>query len=95
VRAIIRTQNALKQDFRRATSVGEKLFPISEATLIAELVRRDLPFYDATISEESIDGMNAFARDLGLLEGQPMYGDIVAEQLRPLWKGASPPSTRG
>lgn len=86
VRALVNTQNALKHDFRRATPVGEKLFPPSEAALIAELVRRDLPFYDATISETFVHGMNAFARDLGILKGHPTYGDIVATQFQALWK---------
>jgi NitT/TauT family transport system substrate-binding protein len=86
VRARVKTQKALKEDFRRATVVGEKLFPPSEAALIAELVRRDLPFYDATISEKSVNGMNAFARDVGILKGHPAYADVVATQFQSLWK---------
>src|SRR4051812_41213216 len=62
VRGIVNTHRALKRDYTRATAVGEKLFPPSEATLVAELVRRDLPFYDATITHAAVDGMNAFAR---------------------------------
>lgn len=86
VRAIVKTQNALKEDVRRATTVGQKLFPPSEAALIAEVVRRDLPFYDAAISEKSVEGMNAFARDLDILKGHPAYSDVVATQFQPLWK---------
>ncbi len=86
VRAIVKTQKALKEDVRRATAIGEKLFPPSEAALIADVVRRDLPFYDATISEKSVSGMNAFARDLDILKGHPAYGDVVATQFQPLWK---------
>lgn len=44
------------------------------------------PFYDATISEKSVGGMNAFARDLDILKGHPAYGDVVATQFQPLWK---------
>jgi ABC-type nitrate/sulfonate/bicarbonate transport system substrate-binding protein len=87
VRAIVKTQNALKRDYTLATRVGEKLFPSSEAVLIAELVRRDLPFYDATISQSSVAAMNDFARDLGILHGQPAYADVVATQFQPLWAG--------
>ena len=47
VRAMVKTQAALKKDVARATEVGRKLFPPSEAELIAELIRRDLPYYDA------------------------------------------------
>ena len=36
----------LKANVARATEVGRKLFPPSEAELIAELIRRDLPYYD-------------------------------------------------
>src|SRR5438132_11323107 len=50
VRAIVKTQAALKENVARATEVGRKLFPPSEAELIAELIRRDLPYYDPTIS---------------------------------------------
>ena len=85
VRAIVKTQKALRQDFRRATSVGEKLFPPSEAGLIAEIVRRDLPFYDAAISRKSVEGMNAFARAVGILKGHPAYSDVVATQFQSLW----------
>src|SRR5262244_3033399 len=43
IRAIVRTQAALKADPERATEVGRRLFPPAEAELIAGLVRRDLP----------------------------------------------------
>ena len=87
VRAIVATQKALKADPTRATEVGRKLFPPSEAELIAELIRRDLPFYDATISRGFVAGMNGFARDMGILKGDPAYEQVVAEQFAPLWRG--------
>ena len=86
VRAIVATQKALKEDPNRATAIGDKLFPPQEASLIAELIRRDLPYYDATISEDFVAGMNAFARDLGILKGQATYEDVVATQFKDLWK---------
>ena len=52
VRAIVATQNALKADPGLATEVGRKLYPEKEAGLIARLIERDLPYYDATISED-------------------------------------------
>src|SRR5215471_9547326 len=52
VRALVKTQTALEADVARATEVGRKLFPPAEAELIAELIRRDLPHYDPTISLE-------------------------------------------
>jgi ABC-type nitrate/sulfonate/bicarbonate transport system substrate-binding protein len=86
VRAIVKTQAALRADPGRATEVGKKLFPPSEAALIAELIRRDLPYYDASISEEFVAGMNRFARDMGILKGNPCYEDVVATQFAQLWK---------
>jgi NitT/TauT family transport system substrate-binding protein len=85
VRAITRTHKALREDFTLATKVGEKLFPPNEAALIADLVSRDLPYYDAAISEEFVNGMNAFTRDLGLLKGNPGYTEVVATQFKHLW----------
>jgi NitT/TauT family transport system substrate-binding protein len=86
VRAIVQTQAALRSEPERATVVGRKLFPPSEAELIAELIRRDLPYYDAAISEDFVAGMNAFACDVGILKGQPGYRDVVATQFAPLWR---------
>jgi NitT/TauT family transport system substrate-binding protein len=81
IRAIAKTHAALKSDLALATAVGRKLFPPSEAELIAELIRRDLPYYDTTISKTFVTGMNAFARDLGILQGGVPYEQIVAPQL--------------
>ncbi|HXC91665.1 MAG TPA: hypothetical protein VNV18_15995, partial [Stellaceae bacterium] len=81
VRALVKTQAALKADPERAAEVGRKLFPADAAALIAELVRRDLPYYDAAISREFVAGMNAFARDLGILRGDVPYEKVVAAQL--------------
>ena len=87
VRAMVKTQAALKANVARATEVGRKLFPPSEAELIAELIRRDLPYYDASISRDFVAGMNQFSRDIGILKGDVPYEDVVATQFSPLWKG--------
>jgi ABC-type nitrate/sulfonate/bicarbonate transport system substrate-binding protein len=78
VRAIARTHAALKKDITPATQVGRKLFPTAEAELIAELIRRDLPYYNTTISRDFVAGMNRFARDVGILSGDVPYEKIVA-----------------
>lgn len=85
VRALVKTQRALKQDPALATGIGRKLFPPDEAGLIAELIRRDGPYYDPAISPEFIAGMTQFARDVGILNGQPPYDQVVATQFRHLW----------
>ena len=92
VRAIVTTQAALRADPGRAAEVGRKRFPPAEAELIAELIQRDLPFYSASISEESVAGMNRFARAAGILTSDPAYDRVVATQFRRLWDGVSPPS---
>ncbi len=87
IRALVRTQRALKEDVSRATAVGRKLFPPAEAELIAELIRRDLPYYDAAIAPDFVEGMNRFARDAGVLKGDVSYEQVVATQFRDLWRG--------
>jgi ABC-type nitrate/sulfonate/bicarbonate transport system substrate-binding protein len=86
VRAIVETQRALKKNVERAGEVGRKLFPPAEAELIVELIRRDLPYYDASIPETFVSGMNQFARGLGILTGEVPYEKVVATQFRDLWK---------
>jgi len=82
VRALNKTHAALKADVSLATKIGRKLFPPDEAELIAELIRRDLPYYTSGISREFVAGMNQFARDLGLLTGDVAYEQIVAVEGR-------------
>jgi len=86
VRAMVRAQKALKANVACATEIGRKLFPASEAELIAELIRRDLPYYDASISPNFVAGMNRFCRDVGILNEDPTYDRVVATQFAPLWK---------
>jgi ABC-type nitrate/sulfonate/bicarbonate transport system substrate-binding protein len=78
VRAIAGAHAALKKDVTLATKIGRKLFPPTEAELIAELIRRDLPYYYTTISRDFVAGMNQFARDVGILSGDIPYEKIVA-----------------
>jgi len=86
VRAMVKTHAALKENVARATEVGRKLFPPSEAELIAELIRRDLPYYDPSISRGFVAGMNQFSRDVGILAGDVPYEGVVATQFSHLWK---------
>ncbi len=87
VRALVAVQHALKQDVSLATDVGHRRFPAREAELIAGIVRRDLPFYDAAIGEASVAAVNAFARDMRVLATDEPYDRIVATQFRHLWAG--------
>ena len=85
VRAIVKTQKALKADVSLATKVGRKLFPEHEAGLIAELIRRDLPYYDAKVTPDFVAGMTEFQRNVGLIQGNPTYEDVVATQFAKYW----------
>jgi NitT/TauT family transport system substrate-binding protein len=85
VRAIVKTHAALRKNVELATEVGRKLFPPSEAELVGELIRRDLPYYDASISRDFVAGMNQFARDVGILKGQGPYESVVAVRFSDLW----------
>ena len=87
IRAIVNVQKALKEDSSRATAVGEKLFPPDEAGMIAGLIERDLPFYDPSISQEAVNSMNRFAKDIGLLTEDVSYDQVVASQFSGLWTG--------
>jgi ABC-type nitrate/sulfonate/bicarbonate transport system substrate-binding protein len=87
VRALVKTQKALKQDPTLATGIGRKLFPPSEADLIAELIRRDGPYYDPAISRDFVAGMTQFARDIGILKGQLPYEQAVATEFTNEWAG--------
>lgn len=78
VRAMAATHAALKKDVTLAAKIGRKLFPPAEAELIAELIRRDLPYYETTISQDFVAGMNRFARNVGILSGDVAYETIVA-----------------
>jgi ABC-type nitrate/sulfonate/bicarbonate transport system substrate-binding protein len=86
VRAIVRTQQALKADISLATRVGQRFFPAAEAALIADVVARDLPYYEAGISEQTVAGLNGFAIAAGLLDAPVTYADLVAGQMRRYWE---------
>jgi NitT/TauT family transport system substrate-binding protein len=85
VRAIVKAQKALRADPQLAAGVGHQLFPADEAALIAGLIERDAPFYDATISSEAIEGLNRFAKANGLIAESVPYDSLVASQFYQLW----------
>jgi NitT/TauT family transport system substrate-binding protein len=74
-RGLIKAQDLLREDPARATTIGEKLFPPMEASLIAELIRRDLPYYDPSISRDVFEAANRF---MGV-EQSRAYEEVVLE----------------
>jgi NitT/TauT family transport system substrate-binding protein len=85
-RGVLRAQRELRKDPSLATKIGTKLFPAMEAGLIAELIERDLPFYDPAISQEMVDGLVGFARAAGLTDRELSYSDVVADGMAELWR---------
>src|SRR5262245_35724120 len=85
VRAIVKAQKALKANPALAGDIGKRLFPADEAELIAGLIERDAPFYDATISRDAVDGLMAFAKGFGLVKEPVSYDRLVASQFSALW----------
>ena len=77
IEAVRKAQQALKEDPERASEIGRRLFPPAEAALIAELVRRDAPYYQHGISRQTVASMNRFAQDLGLLSRNVGYDEVV------------------
>lgn len=86
VRAIVKTQKALRADPALGAEVGRRKFPKEAAELITTIVERDLPFYDPFIYEEAIGGLNRFTQSIGHLPGPVPYDQMVAVQFRDLWR---------
>jgi NitT/TauT family transport system substrate-binding protein len=86
IRAIVMAQKALKENPSISTEIGQRLFPADEAQLIAGLIERDAPFYDAEISHDAVDGLVKFAKTSGLVKDAVSYEDLVAIEFAHLWK---------
>jgi NitT/TauT family transport system substrate-binding protein len=85
VRAIVKTQRALRANPQLAVKAAQRLFPAEEASLIAYEVARDAPFYHPTITEEMVAHISRFAREIGALDGEVRYDELVATKLAALW----------
>ncbi|HEX5322002.1 MAG TPA: ABC transporter substrate-binding protein [Stellaceae bacterium] len=81
-RALVAAQNALKADVSRATEAAARRFPPRETGLIANIIARDLPYYDAAIAPAQLAAVNAFAEAMSLVDGEASYPDIV-------WRGGA------
>ncbi|HEX5608282.1 MAG TPA: ABC transporter substrate-binding protein [Candidatus Binatia bacterium] len=86
VRAIVKAQTALRAEPSLAREVGARKFPADAAQLIANVVARDVEFYDPVITEGAIAKMNAFAQSVGHLSQPVTYERVVAVQYRSLWQ---------
>jgi NitT/TauT family transport system substrate-binding protein len=83
--AVSRVQCSLKANPEAAFSVAEKFFSTAEATMIGDVLRRDLPFYEIPIPGVGVMSMNDFARSMGYLTQDVDYNDVVASNFKHLW----------
>lgn len=77
IEAVKAAQKALRENPARAAEAAKKHFPPAELALIPELIRRDASFYDPNISRKSVESMNRFAREIGLLSRDVPYEEVV------------------
>ena len=83
---IVKAQTALRADPSLAREVGVRKFPADAAQLIANVVARDVEFYDPVITEGAIAKMNVFAQSVGHLAQPVTYKQVVAVQYQSLWQ---------
>jgi NitT/TauT family transport system substrate-binding protein len=77
VTAMEETHAALKNDVSLASQLGREVFSEREASLIAALIERDLPYYSTEITPQFVTAMNEFARRRGILKGDPIFSEVV------------------
>src|SRR5499433_4414873 len=84
VRAIVKTQRALRANPPLAVTAAQRLFPAEEASLIAYEVARDVSFNETATTEDMVAHAGRFAREIGVLDGEVKYDEVVATQFAPL-----------
>jgi ABC-type nitrate/sulfonate/bicarbonate transport system substrate-binding protein len=85
VRAIARAQSIIRSEPQRAADTVRRLFPITEADLITQILPRDAEFYRPAISPEAVTEMNRFCTASGLLSAAVSYEQVVAAHFRSVW----------
>jgi NitT/TauT family transport system substrate-binding protein len=83
VRAIAATHRALTNNPDLALDVAREVFPDADAALLAAVVRRDVPFYDSSISPASVKALNRFAQNAGILTSDVPFDRVVASSVEP------------
>lgn len=87
IRAVRKAQKILRADVNKAALAARRLYPAREASLIAHIVARDLPYYNPVISVEQVQRMNRYTQRIGMLGSDVAYEKIVATQYSNLWTG--------
>lgn len=86
--ALVAAQRELRDHPARATGIGERLFPPMEAGLIAELIRRDAPYYLPAITSAELEPMLAFAQARGISEQVLGVDELVWSGAEAIWSAA-------
>lgn len=86
VRALAKTQQRLKADIGLASRATRHIFPAEQTAMMETLIARDLPYYSIDISRGTLDSLNQFQMDMGLLGGPVAYEQAVATQYSELWR---------
>jgi len=85
MRAVCGALTALRNEPALAAKVGERLFPPQQAGMIEDVIRRDIEFYEPSISPADVEAMNEFSTAIGLLDGPASFDHVVATEFRTLW----------
>ncbi len=86
IRAIRKTHAVLQTDPSQVAIAAQRLFPAFEASLLPAIVKRDLPYFSTTISDDFVATMNGYAHAVGLLSTPAVpYGCVVATEFADLW----------
>ena len=89
IRALVKAQRALSRGPNAGYGGRQTPVPARQADLIAELIRRDLPYYDPVISEDVVARLNRFSQDIGLLSAPAPYERGSRDALQPSLDGMS------
>jgi len=85
VRALVKTLKRLREDPEAAVTVGQKLFPTMDVTVIRSIVAIEKNTYSPAITEEAMRLCNQFQKQVGSVKTEIPYDKVVATQFKHLW----------
>jgi len=85
VRALVKTLKRLREDPEAAVTVGQKLFPTMDVTVIRSIVAIEKNTYSPVITEEAMRLCNQFQKQVGSVKTEIPYDKVVATQFKHLW----------
>src|SRR5262249_60719307 len=84
-RALVKTLKRLREDPEAAVTVGQKLFPTMDVTVIRSIVVIEKNTYSPAITEEAMRLCNQFQKQVGSVKTEIPYDKVVATQFKHLW----------